>query len=280
MPDPGPAPSGPPPRLVASDLDGTLLAPDGTLSAPTRRVLAALDEAGVPVVMVTARPLRWMGELWPAVGAHGLAVVSNGALTWDVARHEPLDTRPFDPAAGRRVVERVLAAVPSAGIGVERVSGLTCDEVYCEHEDPPVGLVVADRDDLWDEPGLKLLVQDTSADPATLREAVTQAVGEDAVATWTLPGLVEISAPGVTKGAALETVARRLGVDAADVAAFGDMPNDVPMLRWAGRGYAVAGAHEDVRAAADGVVGASEDDGVARALAGLFALGSAVMDPC
>ncbi len=243
-------------------------------------MLAALDERGVHVVLVTARPRRWMDDLWPVVGAHGLAVVSNGALTWDVAADRPVEVRPFDAAVGRSVVARVAAAAPGAGFGVERVSGLVCDRAYTEIEDPPAGRVVDDRERLWDEPGLKLLVQDESADPAALREAVTAAVGDDAVATWTLPGLVEVSARGVTKGAALAHLAAGLGVDAAEVIAFGDMPNDVPMLAWAGRGCAVANAHPDVRAAADEVVGNHDEDGVAHALVGLFGLPSAVMGAC
>ncbi len=269
-----------PPRLVATDLDGTLLRSDGRLGPASRAVLAALDERGVPVVLVTARPLRWMGGLWPVVGRHGVAIVSNGALTWDVAAARPIATRAFDPAVGRAVVERVVAAAPGAGIGVERVSGLVHDAAYTEVDDPPVGRLVRDREELWDEPGLKLLVQDPAADPDRLREAVTAAAGDQAVATWTMPGLVEVSAAGVTKGAALAAVAEDLGVAAADAVAFGDMPNDVPMLAWAGRGYAVAGAHADLRAVADGVVGAADDDGVARALVGLFGLPSAVMDAC
>ncbi len=280
MAEAGPDPGGPPPRLVATDLDGTLLRSDGTLSARSRAVLAALDASGVPVVLVTARPLRWMDELWPVVGAHGVAVVSNGALTWDVAAAAPLATRPFDPEAGRRLVDRVLAAAPGAGIGVERVSGLTRTAAYVEEDDPPAGIVVERPADLWDQPALKLLVQDHGADPQDLRDAVTQAVADDAVATWTLPGLVEVSAPGVTKATALAAVADRLGVEAADVVAFGDMPNDVAMLRWAGRGYAVAGAHPDVRGVADAVVGSCDDDGVARALVGLLSLPSALMGPC
>lgn len=270
----------PAPRLVATDLDGTLLRTDGTLSPGSRAVLAALDERGVHVVLVTARPRRWMDDLWPVVGAHGLAVVSNGALTWDVAADRPVEVHAFDPAVGRAVVARVAAAAPGAGFGVERVSGLVRDRAYVEIEDPPAGRVVEDRAHLWDEPGLKLLVQDVAADPAVLRAAVTAAVGEDAVATWTLPGLVEVSARGVTKGAALARLATDLGIDAADVVAFGDMPNDVPMLTWAGRGCAVANAHPDVRAAADEVVGDHDDDGVARALVGLFDLPSAVMGAC
>lgn len=268
------------PRLVATDLDGTLLRSDGSLSSASRAVLAALDEQGVHVVLVTARPRRWMDDLWPVVGSHGLAVVSNGALTWDVAAARPVEVRPFDPAVGRAVVTRVAAAAPGAGFGVERVSGLVCDRAYVEVEDPPVGRVVDDPGDLWDEPGLKLLVQDAAADPETLRSAVTDAVGDDAVATWTLPGLIEVSAQGVTKAVAVAHLAEGLGIGPEEVVAFGDMPNDVPMLTWAGRGYAVAGAHPEVRAAADEVVGGNDEDGVARALVGLFGLPSAVMGAC
>ncbi len=270
------------PRLVASDLDGTLLDGAGSLSAASRAVLAALDERGVPVVLVTARPLRWMRDLWSVVGAHGLAVVSNGALTWDVANAEPLEVRAIDPAVGVSLVRRIATAVPSARFGVERVGGLLREEAYVENDTMPDAAAgeVATRADLWPEAGLKLLVQAGEVDPEVLRRAVGAAVGDDAVATWTLPGLVEISATGVTKAVGLAGVAERLGVEAADVVAFGDMPNDIAMLRWAGRGCAVAGAHRDVRAAADEVVGPHDEDGVAAALVGLFGLPSALMGPC
>ncbi len=73
------------PRLVATDLDGTLVRSDGTVSAYTHEVIAALDDRGVPVVFVTGRPLRWAEAVFDYVGAHGLAIVSNGAVVYDVA---------------------------------------------------------------------------------------------------------------------------------------------------------------------------------------------------
>ena len=85
------------PRLVATDLDGTLVRSDGTVSSYTQAVLATLDEQGVPVVFVTGRPLRWAEDVFDHVGRHGLAVISNGALVWDVARRTPVLTRTIDP---------------------------------------------------------------------------------------------------------------------------------------------------------------------------------------
>ena len=86
------------PRLVATDLDGTLVHSDGSVSPRTREVLAALDARGVPVVFVTGRPLRWTEEVFEHVGGHGLAVVSNGALVWDVPRDEVYLERLMPPA--------------------------------------------------------------------------------------------------------------------------------------------------------------------------------------
>ena len=91
-------------------------------------------------------------------------------------------------------------------------------------------------------------------------------------ATWSVDGLVEISAAGVTKAAALARVCDRLGIDAADVVAFGDMPNDLALLAWAGTSYAVSNAHPSVLAAADHVTASNDEDGVAEALAGIFDL--------
>lgn len=260
------------PRLVATDLDGTLVRSDETVSAESARVLAELDRRGVPVVFVTARPLRWMEELWSMVGAHGLAVVSNGAILYDVTRREVREVVGIDRDAGLRLVETIARAVPGAGFAIECVDGIRQDErfvdVHRASDDAPRGRLA----DLWDAPAVKLLVRDLEADPEELRRAVVAAVGDAPVATWSVDHLVEISAPGITKAATLERVAAELGVEAADVVAFGDMPNDLPMLAWAGTSYAVANAHPDVLAAADHVAPANDDDGVAQILADVYSL--------
>ena len=77
------------PRLVATDLDGTLLHSDGTVTARTRSVLAELDDLGIPVVFTTGRPIRWMVDLWESVGGHGLAICSNGGIVWTSTRSRP-----------------------------------------------------------------------------------------------------------------------------------------------------------------------------------------------
>lgn len=259
------------PRLVATDLDGTLVRSDETVSPESARVLAELDRRGVPVVFVTARPLRWMDELWSMVGAHGLAVVSNGAILYDVTNREVREVVGIDREAGLRLVEAIARAVPTAGFAIERVDGLRQDERFVDihRADGALRGVLAD---LWDTTAVKLLVQDLEADPHVFREAVVSAVGDSAVATWSVDHLVEISAPGITKAATLARVAAELGVDAADVIAFGDMPNDLAMLGWAGTSYAMANAHPDVLALADHVAPANDDHGVARVLAHIYSV--------
>jgi len=263
------------PRLVATDLDGTLVRDDGSVSRTTRDVLAALDQRGVPVVIVTARPIRWMADLWPMVGRHGLVIVSNGAAVVEVRgelAHTVRDVRGIEVEPGLALVDAIRAAAPEASFAVECVSGLVRDPTYVETDRFPAGSPVGDLAELWAEPALKLLVKHDAPDPADFRRRVTEAVGEGAIATWTVDGLVEISATGVTKATALARVAEELGVPPAAVVAFGDMPNDLPMLTWAGTSYAMANGHPDVRATADHVAPANDDDGVARVLAGLFNL--------
>ena len=107
------------PRLVATDLDGTLLRPDGTVSDRTRRVVARLEERGVPVVFVTARPLRWMDDFWPMVGDHGLAVVSNGGIVFDVARHRVRELHAIARDDGLVLADVIYQGVPGASIAIE-----------------------------------------------------------------------------------------------------------------------------------------------------------------
>ncbi len=252
--------------LVATDLDGTLLGADGTLSERTRAVLAAVDRAGVPVVFVTGRPLRWMADLWDVVGSHGLAVVSNGAIVYDVAAREVLELRAIEPDDGLALVGRLTTAVPGASFAVECLSGIVRDPRFADSHRVPENSPVGPLADVWAEPAVKVLVRHDGEDHAAFRDAVLTAVGDRAVVTWSGPELVEISAPGVTKAAALARVCARLGIAAQDVVAFGDMPNDVAMLTWAGTSYAVANADPSALAAADHVALSHDDDGVARVL--------------
>jgi Cof subfamily protein (haloacid dehalogenase superfamily) len=260
------------PKFVATDLDGTLLRTDGTVSAYTASVLREVLDRGVEVAFVTARPPRWMADLWPYVGSRGLAVVSNGALLLDVATGEPLEVRAIDPAPGLELAAAIREAVPGSDFAVEGLSGIVLDAAYDQHGHAPPGSRRGDLADVWTEPALKLLVRHRSMDPEAFRAAVAQVVGDRATPTWTVDGLVEISSPGVTKGAALARLCELRGVAAADVVAFGDMPNDIPMLTWAGTAYAMGNAHPTVIAAADHLAPTNDDDGVAVVLAGLFGL--------
>lgn len=262
-------------RLVATDLDGTLLRSDGSLSRRTRAVLSRLEEAGIPVVLVTARPMRWLEDLRHVVGTHALAVVSNGAVVMDLRTGEPLEVTGIEPGPGLEMVADIRAVLPHARFAVETVAGLVRDQGYVEPDPVPDDSPVGPLEQVWTAPAVKLLVRLPGApgdgpipgpEAARFRELVTAAVGERAVATWTVPGLMEIGPAGVTKATTLARVAAESGIGAAEVIAFGDMPNDLPMLRWAGHGCAVANAHRDVREAADEVVPSNDADGVARTL--------------
>ena len=260
------------PRLVATDLDGTLLRSDGSVSAHTASVLRGVLDRGVEVAFVTARPWRWVTDLWAYVGSRGLAVLSNGALLLDIATAEPLEVHGIDPAAGLRLTDEIRARVPGCHFAVEMMAGIALDADYAEPGHAPPGSPRGELATVWTAPALKLLVRHTTMDPAEFRTGVIEAVGDRATPTWTVDGLMEISAAGVTKGVALARLCELRGVDAGDVVAFGDMPNDLPMLTWAGTSYAVANAHPSVREAADHVAPANDDDGVASVLAGLFGL--------
>jgi Cof subfamily protein (haloacid dehalogenase superfamily) len=260
--------------LIATDLDGTLV-PSGaeTVSERTADVLRRVDAAGIHVVFVTARPLRWMDGLWPHVGRHGLAVVSNGAITYDVAARRPLAVHGISREDGLRLTDAISAAVPGATYAIECVDGIRLDPAYTDEEaPPPADAPRGALADVWDLPVVKLLVRHPAMDDALLHDAVVAAVGDRAVATWSTPGLVEISAAGITKASGLIDLCARLDVDAGEVVAFGDMPNDIPMLSWAGTSYAMSGGHDSVLAVADHVAPAAEDDGVAQVLASLLDL--------
>ena len=236
-------------------------------------MLTALEDGGVPVVFVTGRPLRWAEEVFEHVGSHGLAIVSNGALVWDVANERMHLERPIPAATAQEVCRLVRTAVPGTTFAVERLDGFALEPDYCERHPVPEASPRAPIDQLLDRPVLKLLARHEELEPLDYWDAAEAAAGHLVTITWSSTStMLEISAANVTKASTLALLAADLGVTAADVIAFGDMPNDSPMLEWAGTSYAMADAHPTVIQVADHVAPGHDDDGVARVLAKVFGL--------
>lgn len=272
MPTPAPRTT---PRLVATDLDGTLLRSDGTISPRTRAALAAAEIAGIEVVFVTARPPRWLGELHDAVGTHGVVICANGAAVVDVRAGTVLAERAMRADQVASVAALLRAHLPSIRFAVERWEGIGAERGFAgPHGLPSDATVADDVEHVLSDATYKLLATCPSIEPAELLDRVAGLVGDLAVLGDSgASGLAELTAPGVTKAATLASWAAERGYGPADVWAFGDAPNDLPMLTWAGTSFAVAGAHPAVAATATHRCGGNDDDGVAteleRAVAGL-----------
>ncbi|MEO3935838.1 HAD hydrolase family protein [Dermatophilaceae bacterium Soc4.6] len=259
-------------RVVASDLDGTLLRTDGSVSERTRAAWTAAEQAGLSTVLVTARPPRWLDELSSMVGAHGIALCANGAFVYDVPSRTVVAQHGFGVAEVAALVTELRRELPGTVFGAERRTGLCLDEGYTSDYPVPPGALRGPVEELTGDPVGKLLARHPDLDDEAFRTRVAQVVGERGVVAYSgAGGLAEITAPGVTKAAALATWCGELGVPASAVWAFGDMPNDLPMLAWAGTGVAVGNGHDDVVAAADLVTAGNDDDGVARVVEHLLA---------
>jgi hypothetical protein len=253
---------------VATDLDGTLLRSDLTVSERTVQALRAASAAGMLVALVTGRPVRWLRRVYDHLGVLYPAVCANGAVVYDPEADRALHVNPLAPAVLAEVCQRLRAAVPTSRFAVEiedgRVLWHEVDYPLRWDTDDPAVRPVTSLAELTSVTAVKLLVRAGERDPDEFTSLVAQCVAGLAEATHSsASGLVEISAAGVTKAAGLAWLCERHGVAAADVVAFGDMPNDLPMLAWAGHGVAVANAHPAVLAAADEVTGSNDEDGVA-----------------
>lgn len=253
--------------LVATDLDGTLLRSDQTISDRTAEVLAQISAEGGHVVLVTGRPVRWLAGVYAQLrGRLPLAVCANGAVVYDPEADRVLRADPLAPEDLAQVCARLRAEIPEVSFAVEVADGreMWHDSNYPRRGGHPTVRLVETPEELVSVPAVKLLVRAGEQDPDEFAELVASHVAGLAEATFSsYGGLVEISASGVTKAAGLAWLCERLDVPAERVVAFGDMPNDVPMLTWAGRAVAMANAHPAVKQVADEVTLSNDDDGVA-----------------
>lgn len=259
--------------LVATDLDGTLVRGDGTVSPRTRSALELVERAGATLVFATGRPPRWLPGLVEATGHRGLAVCSNGALVYDLASETVVEQYLLEPEVGRAACVALREGIDGVTFAVERDDRLFHEPGYVAAEADRTGasVQVGRSEELWSGPLVKLLARHVDRSADDLLEMARTVLGETVEVTHSNGhGLIEICATGVSKASTLAAVCERRGIDREAVVAFGDMPNDLPMLGWAGTSYAVANAHPRVRAAADQVCPANDDDGVAVTLERLF----------
>jgi len=261
------------PPVVATDLDGTLVRSDGTVSSRSRDVLAAVEDAGSLVIFVTGRPPRWMQPIVEATGHRGIAVCANGALVYDLHSESVIEEHLLEPEVAAEVVRGLRDALPDLTFAVERGSrGFAHEPSYRPHWDQPDKLV-AELDQILLEPMAKILARHPDLDPDELLARGRAVLGDVATLTHSSrDGLLEISAAGVSKASTLELLCHERGHGADDVLAFGDMPNDIPMLTWAGWSVAVASAHPDVLDVVDETTGSNDEDGVADYLETLVSL--------
>lgn len=256
------------PKLIATDLDGTLVRCDDTVSAYTHEVLDRVRDAGIPVVGATGRGPRLLDLTRRDLPTAAYLVLAAGGRVVDLV----------DPPVTLHDVRVDGPAVAALLDELEPVTGrLTVMVEVSDEEGAPLQ---GELDASWPWPErvepmpwpkalagdvIKVFVRAPGYDVDALLGMVRRAIPPSkASVTQAGLGFVEICPPGVDKGTGLAVVAGALGVDPADVLVFGDMPNDVPMFAWAGwRRVAVANAHPSVRALADEVTLTNDEDGVA-----------------
>ncbi len=253
--------------MIATDLDGTLLRDDGSLSDRSRRALATARSRGIKVVAATGRPARVIDLVFPDCDLIDIAVCGNGTNLY-VPGSGTIDIlHPLPATTLNHVVETIVRLIPDAGFAIETGHRVLFEENYRFRPTLDTSRDVVTRDRLLGEPSVKLMVWLPSGEPATEWARLAPLLGELVSCTWSgTSAPFEIAAAGVSKGAALTALAAGWDIEAADVIAFGDASNDVPMLTWAGTSYAVANADLVACRAATHATASNTDDGVALVL--------------
>lgn len=268
------------PRLIATDLDGTLLDADTSVSPRTRAALDAARAAGIIVVPVTARQPIGLRLIAEEAGFEDWALCGNAAFGIHLTTGELLFERTIAVPVQRTLVEELNARIPGllhvsirdAGEQFVAQTGYADVATFTDHRRDPATMGGVHLDDVLAAPSLKLVVRHPNLSAAEILTVLGELDHTGFEATTSGAPFVEVMAEGVNKAWGLEQLCTHLGISAAEVLAFGDAPNDVEMLRWAGRGLAMADADVLVKAAADGLAPANTDDGVAQVIEELLAV--------
>ncbi|MBJ7291266.1 HAD family hydrolase [Williamsia sp.] len=264
-----------PPTLIVSDVDGTLIDDDNTVRPLTREAIRRAAKVGTTFVLATGRPPRWIAEIADQLDALTYAVCANGAIVYDVAQDKVLHTATLDPDALVRLAGFAQELIPGCGLAAERVGESAHDAATppfvastgYEHAWLNPDHIEVGDDEVVSAPAVKLLVRKPGMASDEMARRLSEVVGDLAAVTFSTDnGLIELALPGINKASGLKKLADIASLPTDAVIAFGDMPNDIEMLRWANRGVAMANAHPAAKDAADEIATSNDNDGVGRVL--------------
>ena len=264
------------PKLIGTDLDGTVVSHYGIVSDRTVAAFTAAHELGIEIFYVTGRPPRWMPEVLERFKI-GSAICANGALLFDLQNQKVLEEWSISIEDQENLVNILREKIPNISFAVEYDGDFHHEKSYIPRWDVGVDNAPVEKiEERIIKPAYKMLARCSNYDLTSdeMLEIAHQNVGHIATITHSNPSesLLEISAFGVSKGETLAKIAERAGIGAADAVTFGDNPNDFSMLRWAERSWAMSDGHPEGKLHAKFVADAHQEDGVAKVIEQLLAL--------
>ena len=264
------------PKLIATDLDGTIVPHDEAISHRTIAAFTKARDLGVEIFFVTGRPPRWMGDVREAFD-FGSAICCNGGLLYDLHNDKVLEQWMIQPTELQKAVDILRVTIPNVSFAVESDNFFKREKSYVAMWDAGIDHEGCNQiEEVLSLPILKLLVRCSGHEYTSdqMLEIAEREIGDFVNVTHSSPSasLLEISAKGVSKGETLALMAGRSGFSADDCVSFGDNPNDFSMLQWCSRSYAIADGHPDAQIHAKDVTEPHMEDGVAKIIEKLLDL--------
>lgn len=254
-------------RLVAIDLDGTLLRSNKRLSSANARAIAEVTNRGVHIILASARPPRSVRDVYHRLALDTLQVNYNGALVHDMPRGKHVFHQPMSIALAKRIVKFARKMDPDVVISVE-----VLDKWYTDHVDDTLPTETSRRFEpdfvgplnaFLTVPVTKLMLLAPPDKLRPIHEAVRKKFANDVAILISDAYLIQLVHKQVDKASALKLVAERYNVPQHQVMAIGDAPNDLGMIRWAGLGVAMESGWDRLKQAANIIAPCNDDDGVA-----------------
>lgn len=275
------------PELIATDIDGTLINSSSRIAQRTLDVLRRIYRSGTPLVLATGRPPRWIRPITEQLGFNPLCVCSNGAMIYDSDVDQVVEVTELTTHELEQITAMVRSLLPGVSFGVERSGGVGSaafdDRLYITEDydrvwhDPHDNVI--SNEEIAAEPCIKMLVRHHEKSSAALAEIISGPLKNLATVTYSIDGgLAEVSAFNVSKVHGVESCARGLGLSAKDIVAFGDMPNDIELIKWAGIGVAMGNALSCVQEAANIVTTSNDNNGLAHVLEQWWPAGEASLE--